>query len=329
MGEQQPVPAEAFRPRQVTHEEQRTRGRVADVLNHWPILPAELRVTQQQNRNGNVVSSIREAERLHTEQGCGVIYAYNHFDRTDPLLALYIQYWASEILRGIPTLSPIEQKQFEQNEWVVAPLAAKTGNTLKPIVTEDTINQYGVLREAEEKKVFPSKSGKDMHESDGFQNYITAAKDALMSGESVLLPIAAGRRPSLYTSATLQDTRSRDLGPLSVLSMKIGGKKEKVQKVAIAFIGIGLKGVRDYSKRRGFNFAHRAEITFGPVVTLEELRGLAYTFDTTIDEAGRTFLGEIVPDAYRDPTSVQINPTKSDKIKSWISQRFSASPEQS
>jgi len=300
-----PTPSEAVRIRTVTPKEQKFRGNLADALNHWPILPSDLNILEQADPAGNTVSSIAEAERLHAEEGRGIIYAYNHFDRTDPLIALFIPYTASKILAGMPTLSPIEQKQYEQNQRLLTFLVDKTGDSLKPIVTEDTIAQYGVLREGEEKRVFPSKTGVDMKENDGFMEYITSAKDALLHGESVLLPIAAGRRPNLYTGSTLKEAKSRDLGPLGALNMRIGGKAENVEKVAVAFIGIGLNGVTDYKDARGFNFGRRTTVNFGPVVTLEALRGLAATFDTTLDEAGRAFLAEAVPDAYRNPSATR------------------------
>lgn len=271
---------------------------LAHLLATKQIFPLNASVYTEIGPDGAVgQNAIDLAEELADEDR-GFIFVYDHFSRDDPIRALMGVTLLSRKLRNRSVVIPIEMRQFEKFELLFNRVVPATGVKMHPLIIEDTIRKYGVEQEdttGKKVSVYIAKSGEALTKGYGLDAYIASAKDAVLNGQSVLVPVTSGRRQSLYPKTP----EEREIGPFSYLNRQIG--REDAAKVAVVFIGMGLTDVEIYAEGQtdGFNRGQTMQYTFGPTVRLEDLRYEAKTTRSTSDELARSYLAKTVPAAYQ------------------------------
>lgn len=218
----------------------------------------------------------------------GVIFIINHLSERDP----------AQIVREIFHDKGMGRKK------IIAPIAVHhdhlwlhaagklLGVTLKPIVTENTRKEQRY---------------RDRKLNEGKAEYSTESIEGLKKGRIVVLAPQGERMPKLGHP----QFKNLVIGTLMALA-----KKNKLDNYAFLFIGIGIKGVDDYSdgKRiKGFNPSDVYTLNIGTFLTNEDVLAQATRLATEtaviskkpenplrfVDQVIFEELRKVVPDAYK------------------------------
>lgn len=202
--------------------------------------------------------SVDKAEGL-LNQGHGLIVVINHFSRPDPPYAV-------EIIFDHPTMGKKE---------IVVPIAVHVDNFLfhllgradgftpMPIVTKNSVKRERY---------------QDREVNEGMKEYLTKSIDSLKEGKIVVIAPQGER----------QDNLGQPNNPTIGTLMKKATTAD-LENYAFLFIGFGIKGIDDYSKKRGFNLLDKYTATIGACLTREEVMAKA----TTLMEEAQEGAGDV------------------------------------
>lgn len=195
---------------------QKERRRIASSAIH--------RLTRQE-----MITEDNAIQRLELlmKNGAGALVLSDHFGKWEPILLIADLLHANPVVRSRPLLSPIGD---HQNSPSLQEVATKLDIRLVPTLTPNAMQYY---KQHPELGKQPSK--KDQY--DTLQNFISQAVDTVAKGGTAFVPIQGEKRDWLGQ-------------PTTALSMILEAAKEKgVTNIALLFVGIGRKGVNDYSRR--------------------------------------------------------------------------------
>jgi len=214
--------------------------------------------------------------------GMGGIIVINHFSKGDfPHLASSIIF-DRPALRNRRFLIPIAYHQYEEARGP----AALFGVELAPLVTGDTVEYFEKHKETtgkKERKIIQGIERVIANRRAGFLTYLRTAKEVLEQGGIVALSPQAGRRPGLKNTSSNR--------PIEILL------KNTNNNVILLPIGIGLKGVEDYSFVTEYNLSKKYQMNVGRVFTKEELM-FAASGDESVDQLVIDLLRQVVPESY-------------------------------
>lgn len=215
--------------------------------------------------------SIDRAKEL-SRHGNGLIVIINHFSYKDPPQAINKIFY-TKVIGSKKIIAPITIDEYTS---LVRLLGKITDVSLKPIITETT------KREGK---------NKDLKLGEGQGDYISKSVALLKKGGIVLIAPQGARMPYLDR-----------LDKRAIGRLLISVERAKVNNYAFLFIGLGIKGVDDYSGEdiKGLNSSKEYTVNIGACLTREELfikrAGGNYKIVDTIiyDE-----LNKVIPKAYR------------------------------
>lgn len=233
-------------------------GKAANVgfLKHVAreLTTAALRPTVLRSEVTDNDHSIDRAKAI-LRDGNGLIVVINHFSLKDPLLAV-IEVFRNTIMGSRKIITPIA---YHMDRSIFRKIGGVNGVTFMSIVTKNTM-----------------KEGKnnDRKLNDGMLEYIAKSVELLKRGGIVVL--------------APQGTRMSHLGQpdnLTVGTFMAAAKKNELENYAFLFIGFGIKGVDDYSKKREFNLFEKYIVNIGACLTSEEVLTEA---EKMAEESGET-----------------------------------------
>lgn len=247
---------------------------------------AALRPTVLRSKTIDNNHSIDRAKEI-LRNGKGLIVIINHFSLKDPPQAV------SEVLHHTvmgskKIITPIA---YHMNSGILRKILNIYGVTLKPIVTNNTV-----------------KEGKSNgHElNDGMAEYFSESMELLKEGGIIVLAPQGTRMSHLGEP----DPKNLAIGALMAATKKNGIGN----KCAIVVMGLGIKGVDDYSQKKEVNLFSKYTVNIGACLTFEEVLAEA---EKMAEESGETLkklrdplrfvdkvvyreLRKIVPDNYKD-----------------------------
>lgn len=223
------------------------------------------------------------------KEGYGLLVIAPHFSRRDPPEAT---------VEGVfPILDKVGNRRilFPAAKHQVTEKIKKWSGRLQieysEIVTQETINRGEHIVLAEDGGV------KELELHHGTEEYFDKAVEVLDQAGVVILYPQVSRMSSLIPG----EEGVRPTGSL-VSKLRWGiteenGERRSVDKVAILFFGMGMKGKGNYEDSRGMNFTRKFKDVWGPVYTLEEARqkaGSIKNFEPWVYQE----LGLVVPKEY-------------------------------
>lgn len=215
------------------------------------------------------------------EQGYGNLFLFSHFSSSDIPIA-FATVFENPQLRQREVLIPAALHQYYS--WY-KPVGRLTGIEVCPIVTDDT-EQYVKEHPLKEAKF------KEALTREGFATYLTTyinrALDILDNGGIVIMFPQGGRRPSLDSITP------------AVQMLITRSNRAKIDRFAITFIGLGIKGEQDYQRKdiKGYNLFKTYEERVGRTLTKGELKATTEEFGKSIDDIVGEELRAIVPTSY-------------------------------
>jgi hypothetical protein len=288
----------------VTPEVSGNRLRLANRLSNRFLLPNHGVIANSQELGYETrEDALDRAEQL-VQEGRGLIFVYNHFSITDPIRALQALYRESPVIRDLTLMSPIDIYQSEKFQRILNYLSEHTTVALYPIVIDKTLERHGI-EDGTGEIVYMSKDG-PKKKSDGIGKYMDALKEAVTHGQSAIVSIDAGRQHSLYPDTSIEEiderTRKKEVmaRPLNLIAAKL---RHDADKVAVVFIGMGLRDAQEYAKGKtdGFNRGKTVNYIIGPTIKLEDLITHAAETGKSVDDIARSTLEQSVPEAYLRP----------------------------
>lgn len=231
------------------------------------LITAALSHTVLRSETTDCDHSIDRAKEV-LRSGNGLIVIINHFSLKDPPLAVN-EVFHNTIMGSKKIIIPIASHMDKRLYHL---LGEMTGVTFKPIVTENTM-----------------KKGKNngRKSNDGMMEYLAKSIKILEEGGIVVL--------------APQGTRMSQLGQpdkSTVGAFMAAAERKSFDRYAFLFIGFGIKGVTDYSKKRGLNLLKKYTANIGACLTSEEILARAGGKFRNVDQVIFEELRKIVPDNY-------------------------------
>lgn len=210
---------------------------------------------------------LAEGEAL-LERGYGLITIMNHFSSRDAPQVFALLLGTPTIMRR-PIVAPVAYHQYST---FVQFWSDRMAIQMCPIVTAETVKRMG----------------SSYRQGDGLAEYVAATIDCFDAGGVVLLAPQGGRQ------ASLGEPTARPVGNLLALAKRGGA-----DRIALMFIGLGIPGVRDYSKDHvgGANIAKTYEIRIGKTLPAEQVLDVAGGLKH-IDAQVFDYLKQLVPAPY-------------------------------
>lgn len=219
------------------------------------------------------------------DQGYGLVVGYTHFSERDPVdIMRFIMNWPGLGERVI--VSPIAHHMQEKYGWALDPLSRGASVDLYPIVIQDTVDKEAY---------------KDLQLGTGLPEYLKAAAHILSLGGIVPISLQEGRREVLGH-------------PKPALSrLMIKATRSHVEKYAVMFVGVELKGVEEFGAMKGWNIIDTTHPGKLGVHVMRINIGSTYTADEVFDIAGGLHgidpfafgeLAHLVPESYKTPKTV-------------------------
>jgi len=217
----------------------------------------------------------------HLLAGKGGIILLNHFSLRD-FVEIARFAFKSGVVANSRFLAPIAYHQYVKNRH----FARLAGIELAPLVTPDTIDYF--IKHKNDQQLAFARSSRGIF----FRRYLEAAKEILGQGGVVAIAPQGGRSQSLGETA---------IGRPVEASLKASGDNG----VIILPVGIGIRGVTDYStkKIKGFNFGRTYQLKVGQAVTREELIEISGG-EKGVDQKVIELLRKLVPEEYLEPRSI-------------------------
>ncbi len=237
------------------------REKLPSMLTH--LLPYEIM---------HVNSGLDMAEELLRQTPAwGLVVAFNHYSLRD-FADMARVLATSPIIRERPVLVPIA---FHQHNPAVAKIGAYFDLAFRPIVIRDTVNRprHAHLRRGQ-----------------GLAEYVQDAASVLAAGGVVPISLQEGRRSKL------------GVPEVPTLSFFLKNMERKaVERLAVLFTGLGLKGETDYSRPgvNKFNLGRLVEAKIGRVFTKAEAVASASAAGQSLDQWAYSQILPLVPAAYR------------------------------
>lgn len=229
--------------------------------------------------NSNGLSRSKELAK----QGYGNLFAGNHFSLGDPPREIIV-ITSDPVLQNREMLTPFG---IHQIKFGYRTLARMMGITICPVVNDDTLKYI-------EKHPEKALKFQDALTREGSTNLLgeylkKQAPRVLKEGGSVLLYPQGGRRSYL-------ENLSNAISTLFNRTTRYG-----INKFAITFLGIGIKGVETYEDKtiEGLNIGKSYELKMGSTSTKEEFIKEAEQRGLTLDQLALEKLGLVVPQTYR------------------------------
>ena len=203
--------------------------------------------------------------------GYGLVVVSNHFSLRDGPQVIADVICGNELLRTRPILVPIA---YHQCGKMVKMMGKFFDIQPLPIVTQETVDSG-------KDNGLPLGAGKD--------NYIMQVMTTLKQSGAVILLPQVTRCPKLDAKPTAR--------PLGLLFAQ--AEKFKLDKVALVFVGVSLKGLEDYNdkKARRYNIWKTYQLNLGPCYTKEEALSLAGGVKN-VDQWSFDVLRTLVPKPY-------------------------------
>lgn len=229
------------------------------------------------------------------QNGYGSLVILNHFSKGDVPRSIAIAF-------GDPILGKraiVLPQAIHQHRPLDGLFGKVSDVTFCPIVTGDTIKL--VNDDPSKKKKLIKKFGEEVLVRDGatgfLRAYIDKALDALGSGGVIVIFPQAGRRSSLETISN----------GVEVLLNRSKRSDTHIGKVAILFLGLGIKGERDYKKNgiAGLHLRKTYEVKVGEAMTREELFEEAKRTNQNIDGVVLEKMRNVVPPTYLPQTALR------------------------
>lgn len=180
---------------------------------------------------------MQRTEKL-AEDGYTVIMVTNHFGKRDQEQAIIDVIFRSPVLKDRPVLSPIA---IHQNSGLLKTPQKILKVTLTPLVTESTMK---LSEEARVALILKNKDGIYKNNEDGKMKLndgsIEFAKEAVATAKchGTIIISAQG------TEKDKLGTPNKPTVSSLLLKLKRGG----VEKIALVFVGVGIKNATDYQK---------------------------------------------------------------------------------
>ncbi|OGG11131.1 hypothetical protein A2Z00_05485 [Candidatus Gottesmanbacteria bacterium RBG_13_45_10] len=253
--------------------DQLNRERVARVVNwfiHYEVV------------GGSESPGLQKAREL-LQQGVPLVILHDHFGLLEtPILCCFI---ATDPVMGLRLIySPIAKHQIDNPVFhAVLSLVAPLMNVeYAPIVTKNTLKK-------------PKYAGYST--TWGLRRYLGRAGHVLKNDKGIDIVNPQGGRNSTLGPPT--DAMSVFMGFMDIM---------KVGNYGVLFVGLGVKGVEDYVKKRYRMGTYT--ITPGPCYTRDEILGDAshegLATMETVDSWVFDELGLVVPAGYRDPVPLTL-----------------------
>lgn len=212
------------------------------------------------------------------DDGYGLIMVINHFFQRDGLQVVHLLF-NSSTMRQRPIVAPVA---LHHHGATVRYFANKLDLQLQPIVTDGTIRFLG----------------DEVNRGDGLAEYFMAAIECLRQGGIVLVDPQASRQ------ITMGLPTHQPMGSLMAQAKRCG-----VNRLALMFIGLGLRGATDYTTDNagGFNIHRVYELRLGetlPADVVINLVGGRRYVDGRIFE----YLRQLVPVAYGGTSNISEKP---------------------
>jgi hypothetical protein len=205
------------------------------------------------------------------KEGNGLIVVINHFSKKDPFQAIR-EIFYHRVTDSKKLIAPIA---YHMDHKVLHYLAPALDVTRKVIVTRNTLDEG-------------KNNGLELNF--GKKEYYADTIKLLRKGGIILLAPQATRMPNLG------QPHNRAAGGI----LKFAQESE-FTNFAFLFMGIGIKGIDDYStgKIRGLNLLKRYTVNIGPCLTSKEILEKAGGDFRNVDGIIYEELGKVVPKAYR------------------------------
>ena len=179
--------------------------------------------------NANSLEMAEEVSRRND----GLVVVFTHFSRIDPVHMILAMAKREEIGKK-NFLIPIA---LHQDRRKLHELGNEAAIKLMPIVTENTLKR---------------KKYQDRKLNEGGGAYLNEAADSIKKGEVIFVSAQGEREPRLGKP------KKPTMG-LFMRKMKLKG----IENYSILFVGFEIKGTKDYSKKKGFNFLNRYTANIG------------------------------------------------------------------
>lgn len=229
------------------------------------VVPGAIIFRNEKPRN---LDGLERAKEL-LKEGHGIVFVINHFSLKDPPQVAKLIF-ENQGLGSKKIHFPIAYHMHRR--WHDEIVGKLLGVTFKPIVTKSTLD----------------KEKNDGHPlSHGKKEFLQDALEGLEKGEVVVVAPQETRQSSLGAP------KERGIGTL------MAEAKRKKIKIALLFIGIGIGGVTDYSKVKGFNFFRKYFYNIGECLTSDEIMEKAGGVFGKVDRIVYEELQKIVPPDYR------------------------------
>lgn len=243
----------------------------ATILSHREKLPSMLTHVFPYEV-AHVTSGLNWAEALlQQDPPWGLVVAFNHYSLRDFVDTARVLA-TSQVIRERPVLVPIA---FHQHNPLVAKIGEYFDLIFSPIVIRDTVNKPGYDH---------------VHRGQGLAKYVRDAAKVLAAGGVVPISLQEGRRPKLG---------GPEVPALSFFLKHM--ERQRVERVAILFVGLGLRGETDYS-RPGvdkLNIGRLVEVKIGDAFTKTEATVAASSVGQSLDQWAYAQIRPLVPEAYR------------------------------
>lgn len=197
-------------------------------------------------------------------RGEGVMILFNHFSTRDPPLIISIAFEMGSKKVVAPIASHMDHLVYH----VIGKLI---GVTIKPIVTKNTV-----------------KENKNRKLGDGMIRYHNNAIRFLKEGGIVAMSPQGTRMPHLG------EPDNRTVG-----SFMAAAKGKHFETFNVLVIGLGIKGIDDYSDRRGLNPHEIYTVNIGSCLTRQELMDRAGNDPRAVDGIVYEELRKVIPSSYR------------------------------
>lgn len=206
------------------------------------------------------------------DDGYGLIVLLNHFSTRDGPQVLCLL-GRNRTMRRRTFVGPVAYHQWHEHGLLVRVLTDLFAIRLFPVVTPSAGKVHG-LRD---------------RQGDGLGAYLRAASAGLKQGKIVLLAPQARRCERLGVPP-----HGRPVAKLLAQA-----RADKVQRVALVFIGLSIPHEEDYSRSNvgGMNFSTLYEARVGPTFTVDEALREAQGI-SAVDDWVFARLGDLVPAAY-------------------------------
>jgi hypothetical protein len=185
-------------------------------------------------------NSLELAEKV-SRRNEGLVVVSTHFSKTDPVHAMLAIVERTEIAKK-KIIVPIA---VHQDKSYYHRIGEATAIKVMPIVTENTLKR---------------KKYKNRKLNEGGKEYLNEAVDSIGKGETVFVSAQGERAPHL----------GQPEKPTIGLLM-FAAEQKGIKNYSILFVGFEIKGTKDYSKKRGFNFLNKYTTNIGACLSNNEI----------------------------------------------------------